>query len=304
MVHVFIVNPICAGIGYTAKLRERLSKIPDLNYYVFTIRSAGYEKELAGIVEKAFDGEQIRIYCCGGSGTVVNILNGLSDLSRIEIGLIPLARMGYLDAFKNNHLFLDVDRMINGDIMHVDYLKVNDGIALNSVSMGLDAFSIKNNEAYKGFRAFGKHMPYIFSFMHTLLFTPNYKYVVNTDHESYTQACTQIAFSNVPVFVNRIRYSDDSDITDGLASYAVSGATPHLKRFFSINRMKKAGADKQSRKVGMVIGKSETITVRRVGGMSMWCNVDGELKYCTECRAEVVRQGLKLVVPKGVKYEQ
>ena len=125
MVHVFIVNPEHTAPDFYNELRDRLSRIPDLTYYVFTTGVAGDETELARTVESIFEGEQLRIYSCGNTTSARNILDGLSDIGRVELAIVPYKQVQYLSAISDIDRFKDIESLIEGRVIHVDYLRTN-----------------------------------------------------------------------------------------------------------------------------------------------------------------------------------
>ena len=90
--HIFIVNPYSGGQTFTDELRKQLDEIEGLNYYIFTTRYPGHEKELVKQILNMFEGEKLRFYCCGGSGTMRNIMNGFDDISDL-LSLRPDQRL-------------------------------------------------------------------------------------------------------------------------------------------------------------------------------------------------------------------
>ena len=84
MVHVFIINPVYTEQGYAEALRDRLSRIPDLTYYVFTTGAAGDEKRLASTIEDIFEGEKHHPYTEGLFGSIPSIEVDSDRLSPID----------------------------------------------------------------------------------------------------------------------------------------------------------------------------------------------------------------------------
>ena len=85
MLHIFIINPFAGRKTFADDLRTKLASIEGLEYFVFNTRYAGYETELVKKIQRIFEGEMLRFYCCGGSGTIRNMLNGFDDLSDVEV---------------------------------------------------------------------------------------------------------------------------------------------------------------------------------------------------------------------------
>ena len=89
MTHIFIINPFAGHQTFADDLRTKLAKVKNLDYFVFNTRYKGYETELVRKILHIFEGEKLRFYCCGGSGTMRNMLNGfsnvLNDLNREDV---------------------------------------------------------------------------------------------------------------------------------------------------------------------------------------------------------------------------
>ena len=121
MIHIFIVNPYAGEQTFADDLRAKLESIENLNYFVFNTRYAGYEKELVKKAYKIFEGEELRFYCCGGSGTMHNMLQGFDDLSKAEVAFYPCGLTNdYLKVFgKDMERFYDIEELINGEIMEI-----------------------------------------------------------------------------------------------------------------------------------------------------------------------------------------
>lgn len=304
MVHAFIVNPKCAPKGYSAWLREELSQVPGLNYYVLTSREAGYEKELVRIVERTFEGEALRFYCCGGSGTARNIVDAFSDINREELAIIPLGRVDYLRGFGDISRFMDVHELIDGEIMHVDYLKSNHGVALNTMSVGLDTSSLRAGDSLRGFRAFGKKVPEIMSAVYATLFGSNFQYDIHVNDNHIIQRCSQVSLSNIPVLGGNLVYSTDKDITDGYGTCLITPALSIGQKILLRIKLLKKEANIQHGDYGINILKASAMHIRRSNGAPFWMNLDGELVSEVDWDIEVVYQGLRLVVPKRKYYEK
>ena len=89
MIHIFIVNPYAGKGAFADDLRLKLSRIEGLNYFVFSTRYKGHETELVKEIQDIFENEKLRFYCCGGSGTMRNMLNGFEKLDDAEIAFFP-----------------------------------------------------------------------------------------------------------------------------------------------------------------------------------------------------------------------
>lgn len=302
MVHVFIVDPEKCARDYYYTLQDRLSRIPDLTYYVFTTGVAGDETELAHTVETIFEGEQLRIYSCGNITTARNILDGLRDLSRIEFAIVPQRFTEYLVPFGDMEKFTDIERMIDGTIVHTDYIKTNHGLALNSVAFGLEAFNIKCYDSLSALKVFGRMLPWVVANFHTLFASPNHVYSIDLDDVSMVRKTTSLYLGNVPIESRFIQWSDNTDITDGVATYNFIYKSGFFGRlFFFINKIRKTSlADADAEGKVRLTGNATLLKVRDINIRPIFCSLDGKLISASNWKIEVVKQGLRLVVPREV----
>lgn len=300
MIHIFIVNPYAGQKTFAEDLREKLKKIDGLNYFVFNIRNAGYENELIQRVIRIFQGEKLRFYCCGGSGTMRNILSGFDSLDDVEVAFFPCGLTNdFLKVFGDKQkLFYNIEELINGEVMDVDYIKTEYGIALNTLSVGLDAYSQTKMESFRVFTMFGRTLPYSVSLISAVLFAKNNKFIIDIEGDIIEDAFTEVIFGNGFVLGGGVFFDDGADVQDGKLTYALLSRVAGFKRIKALMAM---GAKNFSKVDHLTQGKCSSFTIKRSDGAPFVINHDGELvRDVTEVNAHVVRKGLHFVVPKGV----
>ena len=302
--HVFIVNPLAGGYVYAKDLRERLTKIMDLEYFVFVSREEGGETELVRRVENFFRGMDVRIYCCGGSGTFRNVISGISDFNHIEVAFYPCGMTNdFLKCFGDDvRHFTDVERLINGDTIHVDYIKTEDGIAINTFSTGLDIAIL--NPRYRRLRIFGKGIPYFVGIIAALLSAKPVEYEVEIDGETHEGRYSEILMGNGVVIGGTIHYAEKPGINTGTATYMLEENRWGLRHIPALWTSVRGDIKRLGRYVEM--GYCRSMKVRRKDGRPFMMMYDGEFGIRREeWSAEVVKEGLRFVVPDGVKvYER
>ena len=300
MVHVFIINPAYSDKEFADDLRDKLSRIPDLTYYVFTTGTAGDETQLASTIEDIFEGEQLRIYCCGSISSASKVLNGISDISKIELAIIPVQNVNYLAAFENQKAFADVEAMVNGNVTRVDYIRTNHGLALNNVSFGMDSYTYRCYENLAEMLIFGRYFPMILANLYAIFATPNYIYNIEYDGCTYTRRAMEISFYNVPVTARNVSFSDEWHATDGKVTYIQVSRYGALGRIIYAYQTMKHKVRFTEDDPKNTMRDLESAKVRHINGAPIWGALDGKLVLATDWSIEVVKQGLKFVVPAEV----
>lgn len=301
MTHIFIINPFAGRKTFADDLRTKLDGIKGLEYFVFNTRHQGYETELVRKIQNIFEGEALRFYCCGGSGSMRNMLNGFDDLSKAEVAFFPCGLTNdFLKMFgKDEERFHHIEELINGDVINVDYIKSDCGVSLNSLSTGLDSNSITKMNQYRSLRFIGDDVPYTLSVLYSIFVSRPQEYEVTLDDKVVTDKLAEVFIGNGCIFGGNMFFAEHTCVDDGKAIYRLVGN----RHSFSLVRALMTLLGKKYDKIPhhMDCGECSTIRIRRTDGEPFTINQDGDLiTDVYECKAEIVRKGLRFVVPKGV----
>lgn len=309
MIHVFIVNPMAGNMNFSEKLREEISHYTDIEYYIFDTRYAGYEDELIKKIQHIFEDEKIRIYCCGGSGTLRNIVNGINNLDDVEIAFYPCGLSNdFLKVFplEDQKRFTHLEELINGDIIDIDYIRVNNKIlGINSVSAGIDKNTITKIDSFRFLNSIGSKVPHILCLLAALIESRTTKCEVTIGSKHYVDDFTEVYFGNGNVLGNVLYVYDNPLIADGKGKYMLLRSD--ARKFWSIPILLKM-MKKKNRDLDLIAeyGDEQCMYVRRIDDGPIAYNIDGELiSIGGTSKIEIVKKGIHFVVPKGVvAYEQ
>lgn len=306
MIHVFIVNPYAGKKTFADDLRSRLADYSrthrNFKYFVFNTRYRGYETELTREICKCFENEKLRIYCCGGSGTLRHAINGVDDLEKREIAFYPCGLTNdFLKVFGDDEKkFRELENLIEGEVINIDYIKSNHGIALNTVSLGLDSLALKRfEEDYRFLSVFGKQVPYNLSLLYAAFAVKPQIYEVQYDDKSVSGWITQLLVGNGVMINGNLRIFKDADVTDGKLQirYFLNWRRKRIPKALSYMI---AGQMEEIDRLS-TSAECRRVIIRREDHVPFAVNFDGELvPNIPECEIEVVTKGLQFVVPKGV----
>lgn len=301
MIHVFIINTITADAEFGKSLREHLEERNDIRYLAFNTASVGMEEEIAARIISFFEGEKIRFYCCGGSGTMRNIMQGTGNYKNVELAFYPLGKTNdFLKVFNDDvDKFKDIDNLIDGHVEKIDYIKTNYGYALNSVSFGIDSILSQTLEEVQEYDIFGRRVPFFLAYFRAVINAKPRKVHYQIDGNDATVNLTEMVIGNGKVFGGRLKITDDENITDGLLDYVISVDSYEAKVTKQIKHMMK-GEIEELRK-NTINGKCSKFVLKSADGAKLSLNLDGEIIHGgSEWEIEVVNQGMNFVVPKGV----
>lgn len=302
MIHVFIVNPKAGKPGFVNRLRNELSKMTDIEYYVFSSNSPSHEIELAALAESVFDEEQIRIYSVGGSGTFMKVLSGIKNLSNLEIACFPTGTNDYLKVFGDEEKsFHDIRALINGKVVKADYMEVNDMKCINSFSIGIDTSIINVAEKTNELRLLGHKVPYLLGTLYAIVVEKNRGYQVCFDDKNFIGKATEVYFGNGCAMGGSLFFNQNPRINSGMGFYRIFRNKGPMGRIPMVAAAK--NKDFEWLDNNTTFGDSRTMVVRRTDGKRVHANVDGELYTSEEFTVKIVKEGLNLVIPREADYE-
>ena len=302
MKHIFLVNAKAGRQGFATKLRKDLAQMPGLDYYVFNTRKAGDETDLVKMIQDFFEGEKLRFYCCGGSGTMRNMMNGFEKLEDAEIAFFPCGLTNdFIKTFGDKaKYFFDIKNLINGKVIHVDYLKSNNGVMLNTFSTGMDSTTIDKMEDLRYLKLFNDNLPYNLGLVNAIFSNRSKKFIVEGEDFSYHGAVTEIFFGNGSVLGGNLHFSDEISHSDGLGHLRILNPRPNITLFRLMVALLHKDMDYINKSSKFT--NSSFIKIRRDDNSEIIVNQDGELiRGISEWTVSVVPKGLNLIVPQEVE---
>ena len=131
MVNVFIVNPVAGTIDRTEIIQRELGYRSDIQYILFNTEEAGQERPLVKRILDIFDDEPVRVFICGGSGTLSNSIDAMEeqDFDHVEIGYYPCGTTNdFLKNFGDLSIGFDnLNAVIDGKPKYVDSSFIKEG---------------------------------------------------------------------------------------------------------------------------------------------------------------------------------
>ena len=140
--HLFIINPRAGKKNSTARLMEQidaLRRTHDADCETVLTGRVGHAEELTR--RAAESGAEMRIYACGGDGTLNEVANGAAGADNVAVTVVPVGTGN--DFLKNfgadSARFSDLEQLWNAPVHDLDMIDCNGRLALTVVCAGLDA---------------------------------------------------------------------------------------------------------------------------------------------------------------------
>ena len=149
MKHLFIINPAAGQRESTERLEEQIRALKVDSEIVYTDK-AGAAMRLAR--EAAETGEPVRIYGCGGDGTLNEVVNGAAGFANAAVTNVPIGSGNdYLKIFgpENKIRFADLEALVNGPQAAMDLIDCNGRLGIGVVCAGVDARVAEDVDRYK-----------------------------------------------------------------------------------------------------------------------------------------------------------
>ena len=142
MKHVFIVNPKAGKKDQRARIYEMADALRDrhgLDCAVMLTDRPGGATDMARSLSES--GEAVRIYACGGDGTMHEVANGIAGFPNAAMTVIPIGTGN--DFLKNfgpdAEKFADAENLWDGDEMALDLIECNGKYCVTIACNGIDA---------------------------------------------------------------------------------------------------------------------------------------------------------------------
>ncbi len=173
MRHVFIINPVA---GPKNSVRELLAEadaaFSGQPYEAYETKGEGDARALAARAIAASD-EPVRLYACGGDGTLNEVVNAAAGFAHAAVTNVPLGTGNdFLRIYgrEGKAKFHDIAALKDGPQTAMDLMDCNGLLGINTVCAGVDARVAAEVHNYKRIPLVGKKLGYILSLIVNVFF--------------------------------------------------------------------------------------------------------------------------------------
>lgn len=300
MKHLFVVNPKAGKGKAYGELRPRLKKSIEnrnIDYELYVSKSTQDTEEYCK--KWAETGEKIRVYACGGDGTIYDVVNAIYGYANIEFAAIPLGSGNdFIRLFGSRDEFLDIDAQIDGTPIKIDAIKCGDRIAVNQCSMGMDAEVCAKQSDFKKLPLLRGDKAYTAALLYCAVKKRENEFTVTIDDgRPFSGKFLFAVCGNSRYYGGGYQATPYALPDDGLLDFSIIDTLSLPDLLVKAGTYKK-GAHYNWKQTLYVRGKKLTVHSDEPAAL----NVDGECDIVNDCTFEILPKAFTFVVPSNSSY--
>ena len=177
---LLIVNP-CSGKDKTrAEAMDIVDKFSKDDYEI-SVHPTKCQGDATNIVKEELEDNDL-IVCCGGDGTLFDVVNGAAEYENAAVGVIPFGSGNdFIKSFEFSERFSDIAAQIRGCVTKIDLIKFEDMYSCNVCSMGLDAEVVAHKSRRKLLSRISGPLAYYVSIFTAFVFNLKNSFTVVVD---------------------------------------------------------------------------------------------------------------------------
>lgn len=300
MKHLFIINPAAGSRDRTKDYTRQIEEIcapRGIDYDIHVSAAPGDCEKAAR--EAAQTGEQVRIYACGGDGTLNEVVSGAAGYENAAVTVFSGGSGNdFVKLFSDPKAFFDLERLLDAEEAEFDLIKCNHRYSLNICSVGLDARIGTDVANYKRIPLLSGFRAYAVSTLINLFRGISEHYIVEVDGERIDGEKTMICICSGRFYGGGFNPVPDADPADGLLDVLLVEKVSLLQVPLVIGKYK-GGKYRQLPKLIRHL-RTKEITVHCDGDTPV--NVDGELLTAKDIHFRLADEKIRFFYPKGLTY--
>ena len=300
MKHLFIINPAAGSYDRTEEYSGTIHKICREKNLCYEVRVSTAPGEATRIArEAAREGEEIRIYACGGDGTLNEVVAGAAGYDNAAVTVFSGGSGNdFVKIFDDPRAFFDLHRLLDAQEVTFDLIRCNEDLALNICSVGLDARIAADVSGYKripllhGFRA------YAASTVVNVVRGIAEHYVVEINGETIDSQQTFVCVCNGRYYGGGFNPIPEADPTDGMLDVLLVKKVSRAQVPFIIGKYK----DGRYKELSEVARYIKTDRVKVICDKPVPINLDGEVRTAQVVEMKVAEEKVRFFYPKGLSW--
>ena len=300
MKHLFIINPAAGSRNRTEEYSQAIHAICKEKGLTYEVRVSTAPGECTRIArEAAATGEELRLYACGGDGTLNEVVAGAAGFDNAAVTVYSGGSGNdFVKLFDDPMAFFDLERLLDAEETSFDLIRCNDDYALNICSVGLDARIGTDVANYKRIPLLSGFRAYAASTVINVVKGISEHYIVELNGKRIDGEQTMICVCNGRFYGGGFNPVPDADPADGLLDVLVVKKVSRLQVPGVIGKYKNG----QYKQLPHLVRYYKTKQVKIICDKETPINLDGELRIAKEATFSVADEKIRFFYPKGLTW--
>lgn len=306
--HLFVLNPAAGTKDRTEKLKEAIKrlKIDGICDIFVTDGVRAAENEVCRYLGEHKD-EFVRIYACGGDGTLSEVTNGVyrSGSKNCAVAVVPIGSGN--DFVKSLDIpveaFLNLQNLIDGETIDIDLLVARDATnteraSLNIISAGFDAAVAHGQEKIKKWPMVSGKAAYNISLVKSVFTKTKHYFVLNVDGQRFGDSAGPYLFAiaaNGKYYGGGFKASPYSNISDGIMEFIRIDTVSPVKLLSLVGKFREGRHIDEFKDI---VATKQCKSMQFVSDKPIDINLDGEIYPMKNPTIRIVEKAMKIILPK------
>lgn len=307
MRHVFIVNPVSGKADASGTLVPEIIRAVshrELDYQILLTEYPGHAVELAR--QQAGQGGEVRLYACGGDGTLNEVLHGSYGCKNVQVACVPCGSGNdFVRNFGSSEPFRNLEDLIQGDAVSMDLIETDQGLAVAICSAGLDAQVAYGIPKFRRIPLCGGSMAYKLSILQAVSGKLGHRLRIYADDEVITGDFLMLALCNGSTYGGGFCAAPQACMNDGLLELVMVRKIGRLQIARLIGDYQK-GLHMRGEQVApayqkiIVYRRVRRMRMETLDGQPIVVTRDGECAPYFQLHAQVLPDAVRIVLPRSV----
>ena len=302
MKHLFIINPAAGSRDQRQKYIAAIDdacRAQNLDYQVKVSTKAG---DCRRIAEKAAQtGEELRIYACGGDGTLNEVCAGAAGYENVAITVFSGGSGNdFVKLFDDPSAFFHLDRLLDAEETTFDLIDCNGEISMNICSVGLDARIAADVSKFKRLPMLHGSRAYLVATALHMFKGISEHSVVEIEGKTYDSDHTFICVCNGRFYGGGFNPIPEANPADQLLDVLLVDKVRLWQVPFLIGKYK-AG---RYQELGKLVRHCQTKELKVHCDRSSAINLDGEIRYAQDITFKLSDKKIRFFYPKGLTWQK
>ena len=300
MKHLFIINPAAGSRDRSREYSDAIRMACNARRLRYEIRVSMGPGDCTKIArEAAATGEEVRIYACGGDGTLNEVAAGAAGFPNAAITMYAGGSGNdFVKIFDDPKAFFDLERLLDARETAFDLIRCNGDLALNICSVGLDARIGTDVASYKRIPLLSGFRAYAVSTLVNVIRGISEHYVIEVNGEVIDGEQTLICACNGRFYGGGFNPVPTADPTDGILDVLVVTKVSRLKVAQVVGKYKQGRYSELSDLIRHL--RTDRLTIRCDKPSAI--NLDGELRTSDTVNIRVSDKKVRFFYPRNLTW--